>query len=338
MSNHDLLLLAIYVGGGFLLGFLLYKFVIPLLTKLAAKTTLQSDDLIVSIIRKWTIPWMVALGVFIGLRRIDMADKYHNWLDKGLAIFYIFSITLIAARIAAGMIRIKSTGSDTVIPSSSIISNIVKVIIYCLGLVLILQSLGISVTPILATLGVGGLAVALALQDTLSNLFAGLQIIASGKINPGDFVRLDNNQDGFVQDITWRSTTISTAAGNIIIVPNSKLSNMIVTNFYLSERENNFSVEVSVSYQSDLQQVEYIARDVAIDTMKSVEGGVTDFEPLIRFHTFAESGINFRVIMRVQEYAQQFAAQHEFIKRLKERFRKEGIEIPFPVRTVYLKQ
>ncbi len=338
MSNHDLILLAVYVGGGFLLGYLLYRFVIPLLSKLAAKTNIQSDDLIVLVLKKWIISWMVALGIFIGLRRIDMADKYYNWLEKGLAIFYIFSLTLIAARIVSGMIRIKSAGNDTVIPSSSIISNIVKVIIYCLGLVLILQSLGISVTPILATLGVGGLAVALALQDTLSNLFSGLQIIASGKVNPGDFVRLDNNQDGFVHDITWRSTTIQTVAGNYIIVPNSKLANMIVTNFYLSEKENNFSVEASVSYNTDLQKAERVAKEVAIETLQLVEGGVTDFDPLVRFHTFSDNGVNFRVIMRVHEYAQQFAAQHEFIKRLKDRFQQEGIEIPFPVRTVYLKQ
>ena len=338
MSKYDLLLLGSYISGGFIVGYLLYRFIMPLLAKLAAKTSLQSDDLIITVIKKWVIAWMVALGIFIGLRRIEMDIRYHNWLEKGLVIFYILSLTIIVARIASGMIRIKSAGSDTVIPSSSIISNIVKVIIYCLGLVLILQSLGISVTPILATLGVGGLAVALALQDTLSNLFSGLQIIASGKINPGDFVRLDNNQDGFVHDITWRSTTIRTVAGNYIIVPNSKLSNMIVTNFYLSEKENSFSVEASVSYTADLQKVERVAKEVALEIMQSVEGGVTDFEPLIRFHSFADSGINFRIIMRVHEYAQQFAAQHEFIKRLKDRFQQEGIEIPYPARTVYLKQ
>ncbi len=338
MNGNDILQLSIYVVGGFIIGFIIHKWVMPILGKLAAKTKLKSDDLIISIISKWVISWFLALGLFMGLRRIEITGRYHTWLENGLMIFYIFSFTWIAARVISGMVKIKATGTDTVIPSSSIISNIIRIIIYCIGLLVILQSLGISVTPILTALGVGGLAVALALQDTLTNLFAGIQIIASGKINPGDFVKLASGEEGFIQDITWRSTTIIAVSDHIIIVPNAKLSGMIVSNFYLPQREVAFSVEVGVSYNSDLKQVEKVTLEVIRQTLNEVEGGVKDFEPIIRFFAFGDSSINLRAIMRATEYTNQFVLRHEFIKRLHVRYQQEGINIPFPIRTVYMKK
>ncbi|MDP4283490.1 MAG: mechanosensitive ion channel [Bacteroidota bacterium] len=338
MIKNDIFQLAIYVFSGFLIGFVFHKWIMPVLAKLAAKTRLKSDDLIVSIINKWIISWFVALGLFIGLKNIEINDKYHTWLQDGLVVFYLFSLTWIAARIISGMVKIKASGTDAIIPSSSIIGNIIKIIIYCIGLLIILQSLGISITPILTALGVGGLAVALALQDTLSNLFAGLQIIASGKINPGDFVKLDSGEEGFIQDITWRSTTIRAVTDHIIIVPNSKISGMIVSNFYLPQHEVTFMVEVGVSYDSDLKFVEKVTLEVIRQTLNEVEGGVKTYEPSIRFFAFGDSSINLKALLRVTEYVYQYTVKHEFIKRLHERYVQEGINIPFPIRTIYIKK
>ncbi|MFN4286138.1 MAG: mechanosensitive ion channel family protein [Lacibacter sp.] len=337
MTPYDALLLGLYIIAGWLLGWSSNRWLMPALVKVSSKTETEVDDLVISSIRKWTIPWLTATGLFIGLRRISMDQKYHDWLEHGLMIFFIFSVTLIAGKVVAGLVRIKAKGTDTVIPSSSIISNIIRTIIFILGLLLILQSLGISVTPLLTALGVGGLAVALALQDTLSNLFAGVQIIASGKINPGDFVKLDNGAEGFVEDITWRTTTIRAVADHIIVVPNSKLSNMIVTNFNLPKREIAFAVELGVSYGSNLEKVEAVTKEVIYETLQESEGAVKDFEPIVRFFAFGESSINLRAIFRVEEYTQQHAVRHLFIKKLQDRYRKEGIEIPFPMRTVILK-
>jgi len=338
MTEDDILQLTLYILAGFVVGIIVHKLIMPLLAKLASKTTIKSDDLIIATIRKWDISWFVALGLFLGLRRIDMDDRYHNWLENGLLIFYVFSVTLILARVISGMLRIKATGTDTVIPSSSIIGNIVRGIIYIIGLLIILQSQGISITPILTALGVGGLAVALALQPTLSNLFAGLQIIASGKLNHGDFVKLSTGEDGFIDDITWRSTTIRGAAEHIVVVPNSRLADMIVTNYYLPQKEIAFSVDVGVDYTSDLNQVEKITKDVIRETLQQVEGAVPDFEPVVRFVSFGDSSINVKAILKAKEYANQFLIKHEFIKRLHKRYQAEGINIPFPVRSVYLKK
>ena len=338
MSENDILQLVIYTISGFAIGLIVHKIVMPFFSRLAAKTTIKSDDLIIKTIRNWVIPWFLALGIFLGLRRLDLDSRFIYWLENGLMIFYIASATLIIARIISGMMHIKASGTDAVLPSSSIIGNIVRAIIYCVGLLIILQSQGISITPMLTALGVGGLAVALALQNTLSNLFAGLQIIASGKINHGDFIKLSSGEDGFVEDITWRSTSIRAASDHIIIVPTSKLADMIVSNYYLPFQEVTFFIEVGVSYDSNLNHVETVTKEVIKEILAEMEGGVEDFEPFIRFYSFGDSSINMKAFLRAKEYSNQFLIKSEFIKRLHQRFNKEGINIPFPIRTVLMQK
>ena len=336
MSQSDLLLLSVYIFSGLLIGLLLHKVVMPLIAKLAAKTSIKSDDLIINTIRKWVVPWFLALGLYFGLKQLELESRFYFWLENGLMIFYIFSATMIVARVVSGLIKIKATGTDAIIPSSSIISNIVIIIIYCIGLLIILQSQGISITPVLTALGVGGLAVALALQPTLSNLFAGLQIISSGNFNRGDFIRLSTGEDGFIEDITWRSTTIRAASDHIVIVPNSKLADMTVRNYYLPHHEITFAVEFGVGYDSDLTEVERITKEVIKETLHESENGVKDFEPDIEIFAFAESSIRIKAFLRVNNYTAQFQAKSVFLKKLHERYNKEGINIPFPSRSVFL--
>lgn len=338
MSNNDILQLVIYTVSGFAAGLIVHKLVMPFFSRLASKTTFKSDDLIIKTIRKWVIPWFLALGIYLGLHRLNLDSRFSYWLENGLLIFYIASATFITARIIAGMLHIRASGTDTILPSSSIIGNIVKVIIYCVGLLIILQSQGISITPMLTALGVGGLAVALALQNTLSNLFAGLQIIASGKINHGDFIKLSSGEDGFVEDISWRSTSLRAASDHIIIVPNSKLADMIVNNYYLPFQEVTFNVEIGVGYDCNLDHVERVTKEVIKETLDVMDEGVKEEEPVIRFFNFGESSIKLKAFLRVKDYSSQFAVKSEFIKRLHERYNKEGIDIPYPTRTVLMQK
>jgi small-conductance mechanosensitive channel len=338
MSKNDMLLLTVYIVSGFLAGLFVHLVVMPLFSKLARKTAIKSDDLIIHSVKSWVIPWFLALGLFLGLNRLDLESRFYTWLENGLLIFYILSATLIVARIVSGMIRIKAADSDTIVPSSSIVGNIIRVAIYCLGLLIILHSQGISITPMLTALGVGGLAVALALQNTLANLFAGLQLIGSGKLNPGNFIKLSSGEDGFIEDISWRSTTIRAMSDHVIIIPNSKLADMIVTNYFLPQTQISFLVDVGVSYDSDLERVESVTKEVITETLNDMEAGVKDFEPVIRFYAFGDSSINLKAVLRVDDYTAQFAIKSEFIKRLHVRYKKEGINIPFPIHTVMMKK
>jgi small-conductance mechanosensitive channel len=203
-----------------------------------------------------------------------------------------------------------------------------------LGLLVVLNGIGLSITPMLTALGVGGLAVALALQEPLANFFAGLFITLAGQIRVGDYVKLDSGQEGYVVDFSWRSTRLRMLANNLVVVPNAKLAQSIVVNHHLPSQDLAVLVEVGVDYASDLRQVERVVIEVGRRVMAEVPGGVPDFEPFIRYHTFADSSINFTVILRAKEFVDQYLIKHEFVKRLHTRFNDEGIVIPFPIRTI----
>jgi len=202
-------------------------------------------------------------------------------------------------------------------------------------LILILNALGINVTALVAGLGIGGIAIAFALQETLSQFFAGMYIMTDRPVRVGDYIELDSGQKGYVVDVGWRSTKIRELSNNIIVVPNSKLAGAIVTNYYLPEKEMACLVQVGVSYDSDLEKVEKVTVDVAKKVIKRVEGDMPGFEPFIRYHTFSDFSINFTVILRVKEFVDKYLLTHEFIKELHKRYKKEGIEIPYPIRTIY---
>jgi small-conductance mechanosensitive channel len=252
-------------------------------------------------------------------------------------VIIVFLLTLLMAKIISRMVRELNQDNNALLPTSSIITNITNITIVIIGLLIILQTLGISITPLLTALGVGGLAVALALQDTLSNLFSGIQIIVSKKINPGDYIKLDNGDAGYVSDITWRNTTIRALQNNVMVIPNSKLASAIITNYTLPEKELAVLIDVGVSYDSDLDLVEKATIETAREVMKTVVGGVPDFEPFVRYHTFSDFSINFSVIMRGKEFADQYLIKHEFVKKLHRRYKTEKIEIPFPIRTIRVK-
>ena len=203
---------------------------------------------------------------------------------------------------------------------------------------IVIQTLGVSIAPLLTTLGGGGLAVALALQDTLSNLFSGIHIIASKQINTGDYIKLDTGEEGYVVDISWRNMSIRELSNNIIIVPNGKVAKTILRNYDLPKQELSLLIPIGVSYSSDLEHVEKITIEVATDVLKTVKGGVPDFEPFIRYHTFGESSIIFNVFLRAKEFSDHFLVKHEFIIKLHKRYKEENIEIPFPIRSIYMKE
>ena len=175
---------------------------------------------------------------------------------------------------------------------------------------------------------------ALALQDTLSNFFAGLYVAIDKPVEIGQFVKLESGEEGYVIDVGWRSTRIRALPNNVVIVPNSKLMGGIITNYYLPDKEIAVLVQVGVHYQSDLKHVERITCEVGKEIMRKVQGGVPEFEPFIRYHTFGDSSINFTVILRGKEFVDQHLIKHEFIKCLHERYQKENIAIPYPIRTL----
>jgi small-conductance mechanosensitive channel len=340
-GNQDLtqwLIPAAYIIGGLLAGILFEKIVIAKLSQFAKKTRWKADLIIVNSLRGVVIIWLLIAGIYGALLNIAISPTLSTHFKNVLLAIVILAGTIAAGKLTAGFVGLYVQREDVPLPSTSIFTNLTKLIVFLIGTMMILQALGIPITPALTALGVGGLAAALALQPTLANLFSGLQIIAARQLRPGDYVKLDSGEEGYVTDISWRNTTIRALPNNMIIVPNSKLASTIVTNYYQPEQEMTVLIEVGVSYDSNLQKVEKVTMEVGKEVMRKVEGGVPEFAPFIRYHTFDNSSINFTVILRTKEYVGQYLIKHEFIKKLHERYNKEGITIPFPIRTVHLER
>lgn len=299
--------------------------------------TQEKYQLFMEILRGIPIIWFSLIGIYIVLGFVPLIENLRLLLREVMLVLLLLSATIVAARLAAALIRSFSQ-TDSGCSTSSILINISQVAIYVMGFLLILQSLGISVVPILTALGVGGLAVALALQDTLSNLFSGLHIIASRKMNIGDYVKISSGEEGFIADISWRDTTIRTIGNNTVVVPNAKIASSIITNYFEPERQLSVVIPLGVSYDSDLKQVERVTLEVARHIMQTVKGGVANGEPAVRFFSFEESSINLKVILQADTFMGQYLLRHEFIKSIHQRFQQEGIQIPYPIRTIEVKK
>ncbi|MFH1774641.1 MAG: mechanosensitive ion channel domain-containing protein, partial [Methanobacteriota archaeon] len=157
-------------------------------------------------------------------------------------------------------------------------------------------------------------------------------------IRIGDYIELDTGDKGYVEEIGWRSTRIKTLPNNIVVVPNARLAQSRIINYYLPEEEMAVVLQCGVSYDSGLEKVERVTVEVAREMQKTVPGAVKNFEPFIRYHTFGESNINFSIILRVEKFVDQYLLVHEFVKKLHKRYREEGIEISFPARVLYYPQ
>jgi small-conductance mechanosensitive channel len=286
------------------------------------------------IVRRRLPIWSLLVGVWLAAGYWPLTPEGHLLVERAVFVLGALSVTLAAAAIASEGVGSYGALVAPGLPVTGLTRNLAWILAATIGFLVILNGLGLSITPMLTALGVGGLAVALALQEPLANFFAGLFITLAGQIRVGDYVRLDSGQEGYIVDFSWRSTRLRTLANNLVVVPNAKLAQSVVVNHHLPSRDLAVLVEVGVDYASDLQHVEEVTIEVGRDVMRTVIGGVPEFAPFIRYHTFGESSIDFTVILRAREFVDQYLIKHEFVKRLHARFNREGIVIPFPIRTL----
>lgn len=321
---------------GFLAGFYFEKRVLIRLRKIANRTGWAVYDIILSSLHGITLLWFVIAGIFGASLTLPLNSAVLLLVEKSLLALLLGSATIAIARLAVGFVRLYGERGGDPSPLTSLFENLTKLAIYSIGILIILQSLGISITPLLTALGVGGVSIGLALQNTLSNLFSGLNIIMSKKVRPGDYIELESGEAGYVTDVAWRYTIVEEIPANLIVVPNAKIVSSILKNYSLPNKEMLLLLQVGVGYDSDLDRVEAVTLEVAKETLKQVEGGVSDYEPFIRYEDFGYFSMNFTVYLRIREYFDHLVVRHEFIKRLYKRYQLEGIEIPFPIKSVYV--
>ena len=326
-------LLAVMASGWFA-----RRFLFRILERWAAKSKARFDDLLIEALRGPFMLWVMILGLHLAVQSSILPPRITSFVGKALLILWIVSLTVASAKLASSLVKLYGGAVASTLPVTTLTQSLASFAVVTAGILILLETLHISVTPILTALGVGGLAVALAVQDTLSNLFAGFYVSLAGQVRPGDYVKLDSGVEGYVTDITWRSTALRALPNNLIIVPNAKLAQAIVTNYHLPEKRMAVPLPVSVSYDSEPEAVERILIEEAVSASREVPGLLAEPAPVVRFIPgFGDSSLDFTVICHVAEFVDQIPVQHELRKRIFKRFRREGIEIPYPIRTVYLK-
>jgi small-conductance mechanosensitive channel len=338
VGSHTWIVAGIYLAAG-VVGALALRVVLGRLHRRTEQTRWRGGGVVVAFLRL-VAPWCLGVGcAWSAVLALPLRSAYRYDIDHALLAVIVVVVSLGGAKVAGATVHAGATSHAGTSGSATIFVTITKVVVWTIGGLVLLDSLGVAITPLLTALGVGGLAVALALQDTLSNLFAGVHILASRKVQPGDFIQLDNGMQGYVKDTNWRNTIIRELPNNILVVPNATVASSIVTNYHLPEHEISVTVGCSVSYDSDLERVELVTIEVGQEVMQEVKGAVPEYEPTVRFTDFGGSGISFNVGLRASDISAQALITHEFIKRLHARYRKDGIDTASPTETiVYLSQ
>ena len=317
------------------LSLLAWRFFHRQLTLWSRQSQSNFDDLLLAALRTPGKVFLLSASLGASLKLSPTLGSIQEPLLLSVKLVSIISLIWSLGRIAHVFIH-----SDQLSPNFSesnrlLLKTIAKFVIYSIGLLVIMDTLGISITPLLASLGVGSVAVALAAQDTLSNLFSGFYILLDRPFRIGDCIKLDSGVEGIVTKIGWRSTHIRLFANSVAILPNSKIASAMITNYDFPESEISVTIPVSASYESDLQHVEQVALEVAFLVQNTVPFGAKSTPPTMVFTQFADSGINFNVILRAERFTDSNRLRHEFIKALHARFNQEGISIPYPQSVVH---
>jgi small-conductance mechanosensitive channel len=297
-----------------------------LFTKRSKQSPSPWRDTALELIRTPSIYWCIAVAIYLGIDFADISPRSSRPLNVSIQVLLILSITLVCANIAARVFINLVTKEKKTAPVSGLSIGVIRAIVLIPGVILVLTMMGVSITPILGALGVGGLAVALALKDTLENLFAGIYLIWDRTIRVGDYVKLDNGTEGEVDDIDWRSTRIRTSANSSVIVPNSKVAQSAVTNYCLPEKRVTTTLVIYLNPDADTDLVEKILLEEAKRGSEDIVGLLANPTPQVRFGTpTPEANLQMQLAFQVREFQDQGFVLYELRKRIYRRFKQAGI-------------
>ena len=318
-----------------------HKLVIPLIIRFTKWTPTDLDSRLVKSVR-WPLTFgILVVGVYLALViPLDLTDSQQNQVDivgraLGVMIVITVAVGLLSSAIDWYLATLATSATRVVdLRLLPLIRRIGGVVIYGIGALLVMDVLGINISPLIAGLGLGGLAVALAIQPTLANLFAGTYVMTEGVIATGDYIQLENGLRGYVVEVGWRSTRIRDWRNNLVVVPNSKFAETIITNYQQPSNAVNVYLECGTSYDSDLYRVEEICLEVMDTIIESHPMAVKEYGKYFAFDKFGDSNVNFWLFVQATDRWGSFVVQSEMMKLLHKRFKEEGIVINYPVRTL----
>ncbi len=321
-----------------------------MLTKKLAGRVKASESEIVEIffraMRGVPIYLSIVIGLYWSVTTSDLPAGLEKIFSYILFAMIVFSITRVVERTLSGFIRMKFSGS-TDITQSTLLDTLFRVAVYASGALIVLDYFGISVAPLMAAMGFGSVAIAMGVKEPLENIFTGLLLMVSKQVRVNDYVKLSTGDEGKIIDINWRFISVMPPTeSHVIIIPNKVIASSVTTNFSQPRDDIIVVVPIGVGYESDLEHVERVTIEVARELQIKIDGykphfnaegkDINKLAPVVRFQKFNDSSIDFNAILHVQTFTNQYVLKHEFIKAITRRYREEGINIPFPIRTLDL--
>jgi len=303
----------------------------------ASQTATRMDDILMESLRLPSLIWCVLIGLYVAIDVASLPGRVGAHVLQVIYALLVISVTAAVANVAGSTLREAIRKNNLLLPATGLSFAFANVTIWVLGGLVLLSGLGVSITPILTALGVGGLAVALALQDSFSNFFAGIHLLIDKPVRVGDFVRLETGQEGYVTDIGWRTTRIRMLSNNMVIIPNNKLTQAILTNYSLPEPRMGISIPVNVSYHADPAHVTRVLVEEATKAVGHVPGLLAEPAPAVRLIPgFGDNALAFTLNVHVRDFADQYIVQDELRRRILKRLEAEKIGIPIPQLTTQL--
>ena len=338
----DLLVSLAIVSGAVLFAFLFSRLLFRLILRGARLFPGELDDHLVTAARRPVIAYIVLLGAYLAIEvPLTLPAEVDAGVNKaaGVAAIIIGAVLINAVGRSALNWLQEYLGSTPATNTGSwalpLARRALLIVVAVMAIMVSLDVLGVNITPLIAGLGIGGLAVALAIQPTLSNLFAGTYVITEGVVSPGDYIDMEGGVSGYVVDVNWRSTRLRTWGNNLVVVPNSRFAETIITNYSKPDEHVNVFLTCGVAYESDLQRVEIVSQQVMEQVLAQHPGAVRDYGAYFGYDTFGESNIDFWLFVQARNRLASFEVRTELIKQLHARLTAEGITINYPVRTLH---
>jgi len=328
----DMAAVVVLLTGALLIGFGLRR----ICRRYARRFQNTWGEFFFSLLEPLPTPLLILAALYTAIEEFNLPRRWDHIASQAILVQVIIVLFFFPARVVHLFLTRMSRRQPQLERVTQPASFLVRVLFSMVAVIVILENLGVHLTAVWTTLGVGSVAVALALQDTLGNFFAGLYILADHPVNLNDYIRLDTGQEGFVTRIGWRSTLLRTGQNNMVVVPNSTLAKAVITNFSFPEERLLTSVQVSVAYGTDPQLVQRILTEIAKGLAQEEFEGLLKYpEPsALLLPGFGPSSLDFTLYASVRRFADQGAVQSELRKRILKRFDSEGIEMPFPTRAL----
>jgi len=330
--------------GSILLAEVIVVFIDKLIRPLLAKTKTQLDDFLFENLRGPLKVFFSLGGAYLGLQVVmPNVSVFGRNLDGLFFLALILAVAHASARTLNAVMKwyLLEVGAEKgrvgdVFP---IVRKLAMAAVYFAAIAILLSEIGVEIGPLIAGLGVAGLAVALALQDSLKNFFAGLYLLSDKPIQRGDIIALDNDKSevkGTVEEIGWRSTRIKGVANAIHIIPNEKLAASVIVNYSKGRETRTVMVRVGIEYGEDVDKALKALMQAAQEAVKSSKAADATVEPEVRVNEFLDSAVELAALVRVKDYGERFTVATELRRNILRIFRKANINIPYPIRTLHM--